>query len=525
MNDAEIRQLAMRLVDAFVSSLDENDPTPFLCTLQSILCRLEQTQGNTYPWGIAIEKLAQPDEVRVLIPASSSTDEIMPRVRTMIDQARTAVVESARRQRWRALYADNAEHALLTARLSTAFDEKQVLKVLAERVPSFGIRRLAIGIFESEGNDPFAWTQLRHIHDPDAPPLHLRSREHSPFDFFPADKGTQLVLTPLLIHQHIRGYIVFDADCIDLCAPVTYIVNAALSAVQAHREMIRLAHTGDPASLFATRLSASTGETPAITAAEPKNANRRGVDLPVVRTGKSKVILIADPDSGLLDAHTQLVHQKSKHYHVLQARDGKDAWSKIQDHLPDLVLLDLMLPQIDGFAILDAMHQFETTRRIPAIVTTCQPLGREGMARLNRGVAAVLIKGVFTPQETLACIIHTLSSDKPLNGEAQHLTRKAMGYIHDHYIRPIKRQDIARHVGVSDHHLSRYFQHAAGVPPMTYVTRYRVQRAKQLLESDTLNIADVATAVGFTNEFYFSRVFRRETGLTPSRYRRGAVSR
>jgi AraC-like DNA-binding protein len=78
---------------------------------------------------------------------------------------------------------------------------------------------------------------------------------------------------------------------------------------------------------------------------------------------------------------------------------------------------------------------------------------------------------------------------------------------------------------VSDHHLSRYFQHAAGVPPMTYVTRYRVQRAKQLLETDALNIADIATAVGFTNEFYFSRVFRRETGVTPSRYRRGAIPR
>jgi AraC-like DNA-binding protein len=59
------------------------------------------------------------------------------------------------------------------------------------------------------------------------------------------------------------------------------------------------------------------------------------------------------------------------------------------------------------------------------------------------------------------------------------------------------------------------------ITPMAYINRYRVKRAKLLLEEGNLNITEVALAVGFSDGSYFNRVFREEVGLTPGAYQRG----
>ena len=76
---------------------------------------------------------------------------------------------------------------------------------------------------------------------------------------------------------------------------------------------------------------------------------------------------------------------------------------------PDLVLLDLMMPEMDGFAVLEAMRDCESTREVPVVVLTAQTLLAKDMARLNRGVAAVLQKGLYSAEETLAHVEETLS--------------------------------------------------------------------------------------------------------------------
>jgi YesN/AraC family two-component response regulator len=242
------------------------------------------------------------------------------------------------------------------------------------------------------------------------------------------------------------------------------------------------------------------------------------------KTVGQKTVVIADDDANLLDVHAAIVQDQSK-CRVLRAANGREAWAQIKEHLPDLVLLDLMMPEMDGFAVLDAMQKLETTRRIPVIVLTGQTLTSDEMNRLNRGVATILAKGVFSVEETLGRIDQTLSNRKPLNSEAQNLARKAMTYIHEHFAQPVVRKDIAEYVRVSEDHLTRYFQHALGIPPMTYLTRYRIQRAKAMLDGGEMNITRIAAAVGFSNEFYFSRVFRREIGVTPSAYRRANARR
>jgi len=187
---------------------------------------------------------------------------------------------------------------------------------------------------------------------------------------------------------------------------------------------------------------------------------------------------------------------------------------------PDLVLLDLMMPELDGFGVLERMQTEETIRHVPVIVLTGQVLTEEDMARLNRGVATVLSKGVFSAEETLAHVERALARTRNLSSEMQRLVRKAVTYIHGHYTEPVARKDVARYVGVSEDYLTRCFRQEMGVTPMAYLNRYRVKQARALLAAGEKNVTEVAFAVGFSDSNYFSRVFRQEVGTSPSAYRR-----
>jgi AraC-like DNA-binding protein len=96
-----------------------------------------------------------------------------------------------------------------------------------------------------------------------------------------------------------------------------------------------------------------------------------------------------------------------------------------------------------------------------------------------------------------------------------------MAYIHEHYDEPISRADLARHVAITERYLTYCFRQEMGIPPTTYLNRYRVKCAKNLLEQGKMSITEVALAVGFSDASYFNRVFRQEVGVAPGAYQRG----
>ncbi|MGE5224016.1 MAG: ATP-binding protein [Omnitrophica WOR_2 bacterium] len=235
----------------------------------------------------------------------------------------------------------------------------------------------------------------------------------------------------------------------------------------------------------------------------------------------SYTILIIDDEPGILELHARMIQLELPESHVLTARDGKQGLELMRQEIPDLVLLDLMMPELDGFGILKAMQEEEILRNIPVIVISGQQLTQREMERLSQGAEAVLGKGLFSTREVMERIGCALSRSKRLGNEAQRLVNQTMGYIHEHYKDPISRSDIARCICVNEQYLSRVFKKQVGVGPMTYLTRYRIQQAKRLLEMNQLSVTQVALEVGFSSQSYFSRIFQQETGSTPSIYQRG----
>jgi AraC-like DNA-binding protein len=114
-----------------------------------------------------------------------------------------------------------------------------------------------------------------------------------------------------------------------------------------------------------------------------------------------------------------------------------------------------------------------------------------------------------------------LSRSKHLGSEAQRLVRQAMAYIHEHYMDPIQRKDIARHLSINEQYLTRCFDKEIGVSPMAYLNRYRIQQAKKALETGKRTITQVALETGFSSQSYFSRMFQREVGISPKAYQQG----
>jgi len=235
-------------------------------------------------------------------------------------------------------------------------------------------------------------------------------------------------------------------------------------------------------------------------------------------TDKPQTVLVVDDDPGILDMHSRLIEQAG--LRAVTASNGREALTIVAEQTPDLILLDLMMPEMDGFAVLDELRAKESTRDIPVIILTAHLLSDAELERCNRGVARILGKGLFSAEETLRHVESALTRQHSLNRSTQQLIRRAMAYIHARSSDPITREEIADQVGISADYLTDCFRQELGITPITYIRRYRIRQACELLLNTDQSITQVAMAVGFSDSAHFTRTFQREMKLTPRAFRR-----
>jgi AraC family transcriptional regulator len=99
--------------------------------------------------------------------------------------------------------------------------------------------------------------------------------------------------------------------------------------------------------------------------------------------------------------------------------------------------------------------------------------------------------------------------------------RRAVAYLEDHLAEPFKLVQLAESVGMSAFHFSRLFKKATGLSPSRYFIRQRIVQAQLLLQETDRSIIEIGMSVGYSSPSHFAQVFRRETGLLPSHYRLG----
>lgn len=242
-----------------------------------------------------------------------------------------------------------------------------------------------------------------------------------------------------------------------------------------------------------------------------------GEGVPGPETGISPKVLIVDDDPDIRRLHARVAEQAG--CRTIEARDGAEALAILQADPPDLVLLDLAMPRMDGFEVLEAMRSQIATRDIPVVVVTGQMLSDDDVSRLNRGVAMLLSKGVFTPEEMIGRIEAALSRRRTMADATRHLVKRATAFIEAHHAEAISREAIAQHVSMSPDYLTDCFHQELGITPIAYLNRCRIRAARELLDSTDRAVTDIALSVGFADVSHFTRTFHRDVGLSPRTYR------
>ena len=107
--------------------------------------------------------------------------------------------------------------------------------------------------------------------------------------------------------------------------------------------------------------------------------------------------------------------------------------------------------------------------------------------------------------------------------EARHanLIHRCIQYIGTHYAGKITLEETARLVYLSPPYLSRIFKEETGSTFQEYVSAVRIEKAKQLILRGDLRLSDIALMVGYEDQSYFTKVFRRLVGCSPSQFRKG----
>jgi signal transduction histidine kinase/AraC-like DNA-binding protein/ABC-type sugar transport system substrate-binding protein/CheY-like chemotaxis protein len=235
--------------------------------------------------------------------------------------------------------------------------------------------------------------------------------------------------------------------------------------------------------------------------------------------GAAGPILIVDDDAQTRALYHGLVAQALPGHPIACAEGGQAALEILAAATPSLVVLDLMMPGVDGFAILEHLRAHEPTRHVPVIILSGRILSAEDIQRIDHARVTFHSKEVLSADETVAVLREALGGVEKHSQPTSLIARHAIAYIQHNYARSLSRQQIAAALGVSKNYLTHIFREELGISPWEYLNRYRVKQAKALLRGTSDSITAIAARVGFDDASYFGRVFRKQVGCSPQAYR------
>tara|TARA_R110002050_G_scaffold194709_1_gene329515 strand:- start:1433 stop:4150 length:2718 start_codon:yes stop_codon:yes gene_type:complete len=249
--------------------------------------------------------------------------------------------------------------------------------------------------------------------------------------------------------------------------------------------------------------------------------------------GKSKPLVLIIEDHPQLRAY--LLGQLKEHYRVLEAADGKSGLSLAQEHMPDLVVSDLMMPFKDGYEITRSLKSDLRTSHIPVILLTAKA-GQEAKNRgLEIGADDYLLKP-FNTEELLLRISNLMKqraewrnlsrkTDLPninkdlLNRVDREFLEKLDGALETHHAEAnFSVEDLAAAVAMSKTHLNRKLKALLDLSANKVIQNYRLEKAKSKLEAKDGNVSEIALLSGFNSTTYFVKVFKDKYGTTPGSF-------
>jgi two-component system response regulator YesN len=103
--------------------------------------------------------------------------------------------------------------------------------------------------------------------------------------------------------------------------------------------------------------------------------------------------------------------------------------------------------------------------------------------------------------------------------QSDSVVKRAMAYIEENYSRDISLDEVSREVNISPYYFSKLFKEESNENFIEYLTRIRIEKAKEMLENPEFSIKEVSLRSGYADPNYFSRIFKKQTDMTPREYK------
>ncbi len=257
---------------------------------------------------------------------------------------------------------------------------------------------------------------------------------------------------------------------------------------------------------------------------------------PHPHTKNRPTVLIVEDNA---DVRAYVKRHLAARYHVVEAADGVEGLAQARAAPPDLVVSDVMMPNMDGFDFCRALKADAALNHIPVILLTAKASEESKLEGLETGADDYLNKP-FNARELLLRAENLIEVRRLLrqrfSGEVvlkptdvavpsadAALLERAQAYVEAHMgDHDFEVAQVADEVGVSPRQFRRKINEITGLSPAGYVRTLRLQRAAQLLEQRAGNVSEIAYRVGFQDAKYFSRLFRQIYGVLPSEYGRSS---
>lgn len=223
-------------------------------------------------------------------------------------------------------------------------------------------------------------------------------------------------------------------------------------------------------------------------------------------------------------------------YRIMEAGNGKQGLELALEFIPDLVVADIMMPEMNGYEMTDYLKKNEKTSHVPIIQLTSLSERENRLEGLEIGADAYLTKP-FDQKELEIRIRKLIEIRQSLKGkyrsevlmnpakvEATSMDEKFLiqlkESIHQHLgDEQFSVDALADEMGMSRVQLHRKFKALTGQTPGKFIRKYRLDIAHDLLEKKTATVAEIAFDCGFSSAAYFSKCFSDEFGETPSSVR------
>ena len=311
-------------------------------------------------------------------------------------------------------------------------------------------------------------------------------------------------------------------------------LNLAKEMVQLHNGTIRVeSKKGEGAHFMVTLPLDQTIIEPGVE--EKEEIADESLEEPVEGDKKSKekpVILLVEDN---VDFRTFMHEALEDRFIIYEAQDGSIGLDKVHKVHPDLIISDVMMPNMDGLELCKSLREDIRTSHIPIILLTARTADEDKIKGLEIGADDYITKP-FNMDLLLLRIDKLLEkrskfqkkfqknvdispSDIQITSMDEKLIKKAVALVEKNISESkFSVEDLSRELGMSRVYLYKKLLAITGKSPVEFMRIIRLKRGAQLLEKSQMNVAEVAYEVGFNSPRYFSKYFKEEYGMLPTAY-------